>query len=55
MHQQRMRAVFMRGGTSKALMLRSTDLPADRSQWDPIFVAAMGSPDPNGRGETLIF
>ncbi len=41
-------AVFMRGGTSRAVMFHSRDLP-DRSEWDPIFLAAMGSPDPNGR------
>lgn len=41
-------AVFMRGGTSRAIMFHARDLP-DRSQWDPIFLAAMGSPDPNGR------
>lgn len=39
----------MRGGTSKAIMFRQDDLPRDRSQWDRIFVAALGSPDPNGR------
>jgi 2-methylaconitate cis-trans-isomerase PrpF len=39
----------MRGGTSKAIMLRAADLPADRSSWDAIFLQAMGSPDPNGR------
>jgi 2-methylaconitate cis-trans-isomerase PrpF len=43
------RAVFMRGGTSKALVFRTADLPADRAAWDAIFLAAMGSPDPNGR------
>ena len=43
------RAVFMRGGTSKAILFRAEDLPADRAAWDPIFLAAMGSPDPNGR------
>ncbi|HWA48477.1 MAG TPA: PrpF domain-containing protein [Dongiaceae bacterium] len=42
-------AVFMRGGTSKALVFHRKDLPADRAAWDPIFLAAMGSPDPNGR------
>lgn len=42
-------AVFMRGGTSKALMLHARDLPADREAWGPIFTAAMGSPDPYGR------
>jgi hypothetical protein len=42
-------ATFMRGGTSKALMLRRADLPADQSVWDPLLLAAMGSPDPYGR------
>ncbi len=42
-------AVFMRGGTSKAIMFHARDLPADRKAWDPIFTAAMGSPDPYGR------
>ena len=41
-------AVFMRGGTSRAVMFHARDLP-DRDEWDPIFLAAMGSPDPNGR------
>ena len=41
-------AVFMRGGTSRAIMFHARDLP-ERAAWDPIFLAAMGSPDPNGR------
>lgn len=41
-------AVFMRGGTSRAIMFHAKDLPP-RADWDPIFLAAMGSPDPNGR------
>jgi 2-methylaconitate isomerase len=49
MRQARLRAVFMRGGTSKALMLRAEDLPEDRAAWAPIFLAAIGAPDPNGR------
>lgn len=49
MPQRRLRATFMRGGTSKALMLHRADLPADQADWAPIFLAAMGSPDPNGR------
>src|SRR5581483_7926927 len=49
MPQQRLRAVFMRGGTSKAVMLRAGDLPADRGRWDAIFLQIMGSPDANGR------
>ena len=47
--QARLRAVFMRGGTSKALMLRAEDLPREREAWGPIFLAAIGAPDPNGR------
>lgn len=45
----KLRAVFMRGGTSKALVFHERDLPADRAEWDQIFIAAMGSPDPYGR------
>ena len=41
-------AVFMRGGTSRAIMFHARDLP-ERAAWDPVFLAAMGSPDPNGR------
>lgn len=43
------RAVFARGGTSKALIFRRADLPADRDRWDEIFLTAMGSPDPYQR------
>lgn len=42
-------AVFMRGGTSKAIMFDGRDLPADRNQWDALFIGAMGSPDEYGR------
>src|SRR5947209_20348610 len=49
MEQRRLRAVFMRGGTSKAVVFRQDDLPADRKEWDAIFLALMGTPDPNGR------
>jgi len=35
----------MRGGTSKGLVFHARDLPA-RAEWDAIFLAAMGSPDP---------
>src|ERR1700755_680294 len=45
----RLRAVFMRGGTSKAVMFRRDDLPENPRDWDPIFLQVMGSPDPNGR------
>ena len=41
-------AVFMRGGTSRAVMFHLRDLP-ERGRWDDVFLAAMGSPDPHGR------
>jgi 2-methylaconitate isomerase len=49
MRERTIPAVFMRGGTSKALMFKAADLPADRARWDALFCSAMGSPDPNGR------
>lgn len=49
MTQLSLPAVFMRGGTSKALMVHRRDLPASQDDWAPIFLAAMGSPDPYGR------
>ena len=49
MANARLRAVFMRGGTSKAVMFRRQDLPANPADWEPIFLEVMGSPDPNGR------
>ena len=39
----------MRGGTSNAVVFHAKDLPRDRAQWDEIFLAAIGSPDPYGR------
>jgi 2-methylaconitate cis-trans-isomerase PrpF len=49
MRQVKIPAVFMRGGTSKAIVFKRDDLPADRTLWDDIFLAAIGSPDPAGR------
>ncbi|OGA55650.1 MAG: PrpF family protein [Betaproteobacteria bacterium RIFCSPLOWO2_12_FULL_62_58] len=49
MKQIRIPAVFMRGGTSNAVVFHARDLPRDRAQWDEIFLAAIGSPDPYGR------
>ena len=49
MAQRVIPAVFMRGGTSKALMLHMRDLPPDQEDWAPLFTGAMGSPDPYGR------
>jgi 2-methylaconitate isomerase len=42
-------AYFVRGGTSKGLVVSGRDLPADRTAWAPLLLAAMGSPDPFGR------
>src|ERR1700677_1793406 len=39
----------MRGGTSKGLIFRGDDLPADRQEWVGCFLAALGSPDRHGR------
>ena len=49
MKQLKLPAVFMRGGTSNAVVFNQRDLPQDRALWDEIFLAAIGSPDPNGR------
>jgi 2-methylaconitate isomerase len=49
MTRRRLPAVFMRGGTSKALMLHRHDLPQERADWTPLFLRAMGTPDPHGR------
>jgi len=42
-------AVFMRGGTSRAIFFREADLPPDQAARDRIILAAMGSPDSYGR------
>lgn len=49
MRQQAIPATFMRGGTSKGLMLLADDLPPDIAAQDAILLAAMGTPDPYGR------
>ena len=49
MPQNKLPAVFMRGGTSKAVMFHARDLPAEREAWAPIFLSLMGSPDPSLR------
>ena len=49
MKQLKLPAVFMRGGTSNAVVFNQRNLPQDRALWDEIFLAAIGSPDPNGR------
>lgn len=47
--QHSLPASYYRGGTSRAIIFRTEDLPKDRTQWDSIFLGAIGSPDPNGR------
>lgn len=47
-------AVYMRGGTSRALIFHARDLPplgvdGDRSAWNAVFTATLGSPDHNMR------
>lgn len=49
MSQRSIPAQFWRGGTSKALVFRDADLPADPVVRDAVLMAAMGSPDENGR------
>ncbi|PWK59100.1 2-methylaconitate cis-trans isomerase PrpF family protein [Roseicyclus mahoneyensis] len=45
----RVPAVFMRGGTSKAIMFHGRDLPEDEADRHWLFLRAMGSPDPGKR------
>jgi 2-methylaconitate cis-trans-isomerase PrpF len=47
-------AVYMRGGTSRALMFHRRDLPPATADdgyaaWTDLFLTAIGSPDPQGR------
>ena len=49
MDQRTLPAVFMRGGTSKGLFFKESDLPGDPAARDRFFVAALGSPDEYGR------
>lgn len=49
MAQRRIRAVFMRGGTSKGLIFHDRDLPPPGPSRDAVLLAAMGSPDPDMR------
>lgn len=47
--QLRIPAVFMRGGTSKAIIFHARDLPEDEGERHRIFLRAIGSPDPGKR------
>jgi len=47
--QVRIPAVYMRGGTSKAVFFHENHLPRDPEVRDSVILAAYGSPDPNKR------
>ena len=49
MTQRKIRAVYMRGGTSRCLVFREEDLPHPGPARDRILLSALGSPDPYGR------
>jgi len=49
MSQKKIRAVYMRGGTSRCLVFHQADLPPAGAERDRILLAALGSPDPYGR------
>ena len=49
MRQVRVPAVFMRGGTSNAVVFDRRHLPDDEAARERLFIAALGSPDPYGR------
>jgi 2-methylaconitate cis-trans-isomerase PrpF len=49
MTQRKVRAVYMRGGTSRCLVFHAGDLPPAGPARDAVLLAALGSPDPYGR------
>src|SRR5437879_9404477 len=49
MSQQKIRAVYMRGGTSRCLVFHQDDLPPAGAARDRVLPAALGSPDSYGR------
>jgi len=49
MTQRRIPAVYMRGGTSRALFFHARDLPPTGPERDAILLRALGSPDPYAR------
>lgn len=46
MAQQSLPATLFRGGTTKGVYIRRSDMPADRETWDEVLLKAFGSPDP---------
>ena len=49
MNQIRIPAAFIRGGTSKGVFFKESDLPEDIGARDAIFLDVIGAPDPNRR------
>lgn len=49
MKQKRIKAAFIRGGTSKGVFFQAGDLPDDARQRDAMLLRALGSPDPYDR------
>ena len=49
MSQSKVRAVYMRGGTSKGVFFREDWLPADKALRDRLLLRVIGSPDPYGQ------
>lgn len=47
--QRSLPAAYYRGGTSRAVIFRTDDLPIDQGRWPAIFRGVINSPDPNGR------
>ena len=47
--QNKLPASYYRGGTSRAIIFNSKDLPPDHTLWPDIFRGVIGSPDRNGR------
>lgn len=45
MYMDKYPCVYMRGGTSKAIIFHQKDLPQDRGQWKELFLKVMGTPD----------
>ena len=42
----KLKCVYMRGGTSKAVFFHKNDLPEDKTLWPELFLKVMGTPDP---------
>ncbi|KAJ5294006.1 hypothetical protein PENANT_c009G08221 [Penicillium antarcticum] len=47
--QNSLPAAYYRGGTSRAVFFKQSDLPPSKTDWAPIFRNVLGSPDPYGR------